>query len=138
SSGMLPLLLVKERSHPDRARHGRETFSNPPAATRRPPLEKGVSLFHSFFFLRREAGERFHFGRLGRIFAPSLFQREQLCQQGIALCQVLFDFTIALSTVSSFRMQAVMATLGCLPAARSRSWTARISGLQRIALLVAL
>src|SRR5690606_40678306 len=54
SSGMLPLLLVKERSHPDRARHGRETFSNPPAATRRPPLEKGVSLFHSFFFLRRE------------------------------------------------------------------------------------
>src|SRR5690606_6925788 len=71
--------------------------------------------------------------------APTIsIVREQLCQQGIALCQVLFDFTIALSTVSSFRMQAVMATLGCLPAARSRSWNARISGLQRIALIVAM
>src|SRR5690606_29460643 len=85
---------------------------------------------------RRFAATPFEKG--GEKSSPSFFQREQLCQQGIALCQVLFDFTIALSTVSSFRMQAVMATLGCLPAARSRSWNARISGLQRIALIVAM
>jgi len=34
-------------------------------------------------------------------------------------------------------MQAVIATLGFLPAARSRAWKARISGLQRMALIVA-
>src|SRR5690606_4954042 len=109
------------------------------AALIHPPESKSRTFGCGFFMTARRDRRRQDCRlRAGRAHAPSLFQREQLCQQGIALCQVLFDFTIALSTVSSFRMQAVMATLGCLPAARSRSWNARISGLQRIALIVAM
>jgi hypothetical protein len=40
--------------------------------------------------------------------------------------------------VSSFRMQAVIATLGFFPAAMSRVWNLRISGLQWMALILAM
>src|SRR5262249_42689540 len=68
------------------------------------------------------------------LLSPAKREGERLCRQ--AGLQGVWALRMALRMVSSFRMQAVMASFGGLPADLRRWWKARMAGLQRMAATV--